>query len=474
MPLDLADHPAQPVPAFGLVTEINDLDLDAVSPKNPVLLQDFQRNFLWANSKALQLAGINAETTDLMGATVHKDPADGHPTGFLEVPRFIDFVLIGSLLPPMTYTQRREGILACLKALNAYGITSVVEPGLGVGIGYFCRGVHETENLRVLSDLHREGRLDMRITALLFSQDFLAPGVASLEGLKRYLDYVGTNTGFGDEWLRIGGLKMLVDFAHFNKTAWMYEDYVGGGNGMLLVKGETDDERCRELTEMIKYGHSKRWQIGIHTIGDRTTDACVDGFIEAQQEDPWDDARHYLIHVNFVRPETMKRMAEYKIGASIQSAWKWWYMYSDLDEPAVGPERNARSIPMRSLLDAGVRVANGSDAPETDPDWKIGVMAAVTRRSKLTGQVGGPEECVTVEEAIRSYTLDAAYLDHQDQVKGSIETGKYADFCILGDDILSVDPEAIPDIPVLMTIVGGRIVYDADSGEINLTTGSGK
>jgi len=444
-------------------------DLDPVSPQNPVCLQDSGRNYLWANSQALALAQITKEAPDPPGCRIERE-ATGEPTGFMEVERFTDFFMIGQLLPLMTIEERRNGLLAVIKALNSYGITSIVEAGLGPGMEYFCRGSQDNTNVRVFSDLHREGRLNIRATILLLSQDFYTPGAANLKDMKKYLDYVATNTGFGDEWLRIGGLKMFADMVNFNKTSWMWEEYVGGGTGSLLMAGQTDEERYNELTEMIAYGHKQRYQMCIHVIGDRGTDAVVDGLIKALKEDPW-DARHYVIHATYVRPQTMKRMAEHNIGASIQVAWKWWWCYSDLDEAAVGPVRDAYSMPMRSLLDAGVRVANSSDAPECEPDWKIGVQAAVRRVSKLTGRVSGPEQCVSREEAIRSYTIDAAYLDHQDQNKGSIEAGKLADFCILGDDILAVPAEKIRDIPVLMTIVGGRVVYDAGSDDIEMTRG---
>jgi len=242
----------------------------------------------------------------------------------------------------------------------------------------------------------------------------------------------------------------------------MKKPYIDGSNGSLVFRGETDAEKVAELHKCIAYAHKRRWQVGIHAIGDAAVTAVVDGFAKAMKGDPW-DARHYVIHGVYLSEQDAEKMAKYNIGASINVTNKYDWVYGDLDGKTVGPERDANSIPMKTLLDAGVRVANGSDVPETSAGWLQGIYAAITRKSKRTGQVRGPDQCVSVEQAIRSYTIDGAYLDHQDHIKGSIEVGKLADFCIIGDDITRIDPEKILEVPVLMTIIGGRVVYDAES-----------
>ena len=255
--------------------------------------------------------------------------------------------------------------------------------------------------------------------------------------------------------LRIAQVKIFADGIPPTKTAWMYEEYAGGGNGQLVLPGKTDDERYNELINMITYAHKQRFQVGIHATGDRSIDACVDGFIKAMHEEPWD----YTIHSDFTTPECIKRMAKYNIGANVQSGIKWTisdYMYS-----LVGEGRSTRQWPLRSLIDAGVHVTGSSDAPVTSPNWKQGVETAILRESKATGKVSGPEQRITMEEAIRAYTVNGAWQDHMENIKGSIEVGKLADFCILDEDILTVDVHQIKEIATLMTIVGGKIVYDA-------------
>ncbi|HSW58758.1 MAG TPA: amidohydrolase family protein [Dehalococcoidales bacterium] len=150
-------------------------------------------------------------------------------------------------------------------------------------------------------------------------------------------------------------------------------------------------------------------------------------------------------------------MAKNKIGANVQSAIKW--TIGNLMVGITGEKRAAYQWPLKSLFEAGIRVTNSSDASVTYPDWRQGVESAVLRKDKATGKVLGPEQCISVEQAIRSYTINGAWQDHQEHVQGSIEVGKLADFTIIGENILTIDPEKIHAIPVLYTIVGGRTVY---------------
>ena len=154
-------------------------------------------------------------------------------------------------------------------------------------------------------------------------------------------------------------------------------------------------------------------------------------------------------------------MAEYNIGASVQSAIKW--TIGNLMVGIVGEEKAAYQWPLKTMFDKGVVVANGSDASVTYPDWRQGIESAVLRKDKATGKVIGADQCITIEQAIRSYTINGAWQDHQEKVKGSIEPGNLADFCVIRDNILSINPKETSTIPVLMTIVGGKMVYKAES-----------
>jgi predicted amidohydrolase YtcJ len=408
-------------------------DIDEVSPDNPVVYTDFSGHVCLANSKALEISGIDKNTPDPEGGIVQKDDS-GEPTGILFE---ASAGLVRRLIPPATEEERKTGILNAMAELNSLGITCVTEPGLS------------PELIRIYTDLHNQGKFTLRVNCMIM-------GGPSLESVKNILDRVGTSTGFGNDWLRISGLKLMADGIPPSKTAFMYEDYIGGGHGKLLVEGETDEERYNMLISMIKYANTRNFQVGIHVTGDRGIDACVDGYIAALEEHLW-DARHYIIHTDYVTPECIKRMAKNNIGANVQSAIKW--TIGNLMIGITGEKRAAYHWPLKSLFDGGVKVTNSSDASVTYPDWRQGVESSVLRKDKATGKVIGADQCITVEQAIRSYTINGAWQDHQDNIRGSIEIGKLADFTIIGGDILTIDPNKIHEIPVLYTIVDGKTVY---------------
>jgi predicted amidohydrolase YtcJ len=202
------------------------------------------------------------------------------------------------------------------------------------------------------------------------------------------------------------------------------------------------EEQEKNLRELIRLLHTNRLQVGIHSCGGRTIDVCADQYMKCIEEDPL-DAWHYIIYSDFIRPETIKKIGEfnlrtgYELGLNVQSPIKW--TIADFLASVVGHERSTFQWPRRTMLDNGIRVANSSDAPVIYPDWKQGVQSAVLRESKATGKLSGPEQRVTVQEAIASYTINGAWLDHMEDIKGSIEVGKLADFCVLDDDIFTIE-----------------------------------
>jgi len=428
-------------------------DLDPVSPNNPVLLGDYSQHELWVNSKALELAEITKDTPLPSGGEIVKEPVTGEPTGTLrELPAE---GLVMRVVPLWTKEQKKQAILSMMSELNSLGITSITEAALGPGGTGFQGGLLDAECISVYNDLYNEGNLTLRVNILYLFGEY---GSCSFKDFQQIVPYIGIHSGFGNEMLRIAGIKMFADGIPTIKTAWMYEEYVGGGNGSLVLPGETDEERRNELIKMIIYAHKHGFQLGIHSIGGRAIEACIDGFIKAEREEPR-GLRHYVIHGDFITDGYAKRAVKYNIGNCVQPIIKW--TLSDVMDKVVGIELSAREWPLRTLLDIGVHLSAGSDAPVTYPNWLQGVQAAVLRESKATGTVRGPEQRITVEEAIGMYTIGGAWQDHMEHIKGSIEVGKLADFCILDKDILTVEPHGIKDIRNLMTIVGGKIAYDA-------------
>ena len=231
--------------------------------------------------------------------------------------------------------------------------------------------------------------------------------------------------------------------------------YTGG----LVIPGATEQAKYDELIKMVEFGHEKGWQVHVHAIGDRAVSSFIDAVEKATMKNPWQKLRHVIIHGDFIKPRDMKRAAQY--GMAHGGMPSVHALMGDTFPKFMGEERTANHLPFRSLIDAGVVISMNADAPSTYPDWRAGVQAAVLREAARSGKVVGPEQGVTREEAIRAYTWGGAWQDHMEEVKGSIEVNKLADFCVISEDILTVDAHKIKDIRVLMTMVGGKVVYKA-------------
>jgi len=428
------------------------IDLDSVSPDNPVFLGHYTQHEVWANSRALEIAGINKDTPQPDGGVVAKDPVTGEPTGVLS--EFPAQALLMKAVPPWTREEKRQAILTMMKELNSLGITSVTDAALGPGGDEFQGGLFGTECIGVYNDLMNEGKMTLRVGWLYLFGEY---GACTFEDFREIIPRLGVHTGFGNAWLRLAGVKIFADGTPMTKTAWMYDDYPdGGGTGSLVIPGSTDEERRNELIKMIVFAHKYGFQVGVHTVGGRAVEATIDGFLRAEKQDP-KNLRHYVLHADFISDECIGTAARHGFGVGVQPVIKW--TFSDAMDRFLGTELSARQFPLRKMLDAGVHLIAGSDAPVTYPGWQAGVQAAVTRESKATGMVRGPEHRITVAEAIRMYTIEGAWQDHMEDIKGSIEPGKLADLCVLDEDILTAEPHVIKDIRNVMTVTGGNIVY---------------
>ncbi|MEU1019658.1 amidohydrolase [Streptomyces sp. NPDC005898] len=425
-------------------------DLDAVSPEHPVVLYSFSGHATWVNSKALELIGIDRHTVAPPGGAIVVDGA-GEPTGLLHEGAQ---ALVQNALPPLSRQERADAIRSTLRTLAGLGVTSYTEPGLGPGGDGIMRGALGTGTLDVYRRLLADGELTARLGVLLLPTAM----AGTAEEFARALGTLGEYGDTDPRRLAVHGVKMFADGIVPNKTAWMHEPYVGGGRGALCVGGASDTERTAEIDAMIRCAHVAGHQLGVHVTGDRACDTVADAFAAALAEHPRPDARHYLIHGDFLTPHSMKVLAAHDLGANMNPTIKW--TVADMEEEFVGAERAAYAWPYRDALDAGVRVASGSDAPVTDPDWRQGIATMVLRESKAAGRVSGPEQRIGLAEAIRTYTIDAAWQDFAEDWKGSLEPGKVADLCVLDGDLLGADPHDIPRMPVVLTVMDGRVVHD--------------
>ena len=419
-------------------------ELDAVAPDNPVFLADLSYHAAWLNSAALERADVDAARWP------HLVPvnAGGEPIGIL-----YEGVMhaVSELLPAIDAADRRLAAENALAELTALGITSITEPGLGPGdaAGGMAQATYE-----VYEALQREGRLTMRVSVLRYP----VPMDTGLAEFSAALERMAPPSIADPRVLNVLGVKIFGDGIPSARTSWMHEPYVGGGVGALTVPGATDEERVAELRAMIAHAHGLGHQVGVHITGDRGIDTVVEAFAAAVDGDGREDSRHYVIHGDFITPHSLELCCRYGFGVNMNPTIKW--TIADLEKEFVGIERAAYAWPYRSALDAGVMVASGSDAPVTAPDWRQGVATMMTRRSKASGEVSGPDQVITLHEALRTYTTAGAWQDFAESWKGTLEVGMVADLCLVAEDLLAIDPAAIPGVQVRMTVFNGNVVHE--------------
>lgn len=424
-------------------------DIDDVSPENPVFLQDYSRHTTWVNSVALQVAGVDASTPVPDGGVLDTDP-DGSLTG---VVREGAQTLVQKVLPPLTWERREQAIRSVVTKLQELGITSFTDPALGPGGESLAGGAMGEEGLRVYADLAARGELGVRVSVLALPTG-MSGSAAEFEQNLAGIELPETPD---PRRFQVLGVKVFADGIPPSGTAWMHEEYVGGGCGSLCVTGETDEQRVSEVTGMILAGHAAGHQVGVHVTGDRAIDTVVDAIVAAQQAHPREDARHYLIHGDFVSEATLDRMAEHGIGVNMNPTIKW--TIADLEIGVVGADRAAYEWPYRSALEAGATLMSSSDAPVTPPDWRQGLSTMILREGKASGEVSGPDQCIGLEPALRTYTSNPAWQDFAEDWKGTLEVGKVADLCVLDADLELMDPHDMPDMRVVLTMVDGEVVH---------------
>nr|WP_083466070.1 amidohydrolase [Kibdelosporangium sp. MJ126-NF4]CEL12968.1 Exoenzymes regulatory protein AepA precursor [Kibdelosporangium sp. MJ126-NF4] len=412
--------------------------IDPVTDNTPTVLHHASRHSILVNTAALRVAGIDRHTPDPVGGIIVRDK-DGEPTGML-----LESAgeLVTRHVPALSTEERLSAIVDGMRVLNTLGITSVTDP------------IVWPELLRDYTLLHQQGRLTVRVNALLH-WDWPSPST-SLERLTAMLGQTGAATGLGDSWLRIGGVKLFADGVPSHGTAWLHDPYPDGTSGHLVTPGEDDDTRYSHLLDLIEVVHRHRLQAQIHVTGDRAADAAADGIIRAQAKAHWPEARHALIHGTLLAPETIRRLGEHQIGVVTSSLMR---THSGATiSAAVGVERWKDAFPAGALLAAGAPVADSSDAPVCFPDWRRGLATFIGAAAHPLAEVP-PELRLTREQAIRLWTSNPAYFEHAEHRKGSLTPGRLADLVVLDQNPLAVPDDALASLTPQLTIVGGRSVY---------------
>ena len=411
-------------------------DLDPVSPDNPVVIHRVW-NKLVCNSAALAAAGIDRESPDppagvLYSGSFERD-GDGNPTGLF---RDRAKELVSSHVPPPTEAEMVEAIGIACRAYNALGLTAIADPGL------------YPEQIRAYHRAAREGVLTVRSDLLLAAWGFGAPETE--EGLQERFVALGVTGGFGDDLLRLGGIKLMPDGGMSDRTARMLQPYLDDPDnfGQWVVAPD-------RLVELIRWVHDLGWAMDIHTCGDEAQQVVVEAYAAAQAASPQPRLRHRVHHAYFPTARALTAMAAHGIPAVVSSAF-----IANLGEGfvnSVGPERAARAMPMRTYLEAGVPLAGSSDSTVADFNPWVGIDAAV-RRTTIPGRVLGPEEALTVAEAIRSYTAGGAFGMGREADLGTLEPGKLADLIVLDRDPEAIPAEELRSMRPVATMLGGRWV----------------
>lgn len=408
-------------------------DLDRASTEHPIYITHTSGHLAVANSMALALAGVTRDTPQPSGGVIQKDPETGEPNGVFEE----SLGLVGRLLPPATDEERMEAIRAAVALYVEQGVTTTVVAGGGRGSFIDLQRAREA------------GILDIRVIQMVSRGSPGAPTSAESGGIL---------TGFGDTRIKLGAVKIVQDGSNQGYTGYFTEPYYTPYHGDADYHGYPRRGQ-EELTTMVKELHRAGYQIAIHANGDAAIDQVIEAYREALEEYPRPDARHRIEHTQLVRKDQLDQMRELDITPSffVGHVFYWGDRHRDI---FMGPERAAGISPLRSAIDRGLRFTVHDDTPVTPVD-PLQLIWVSTNRLTRSGQVLGPEERVPPEVALRALTADAAWQNFEEDIKGTIEPGKLADFVILSDNPLSVDPETILEIEVLETIVGGETVYRA-------------
>jgi predicted amidohydrolase YtcJ len=417
--------------------------LDRAAPGRLVWLRHTSAHMCVVNSPVLDALGIGAAAPEVPGGRVRTD-SDGRPDGLLEERAQ---TLVGSLVYPYPVAQLADAIDQAGRQYLAEGITSCNEAGIGGGwIG------HSPVELAAYQAARDQGRLHVRVELMVASEVLHELGANPEDNLERGLD-LGIRTGFGDNWLRIGAVKVFSDGSLVGRTAAMHDNYPGPGEGRGYLQAD-----AAELQATIIAAHRSGWQVATHAIGDRAIDVALDAYARALAQYPRQDARHRIEHFAVVQPRQLAQAAELGVVGVPQGRFA-----SELGDgmlAAAGPQRESWLYRQRSLLDAGMVLPGSSDRPVVTGAPLLGIADMVCRRTS-SGAPFNAGEAITAAEALRAYTFGSAYASHQEHVKGSIAPGKLADLVILSEDPVAVSPDRIAGLQVLATIIDGQCRYDS-------------
>lgn len=404
--------------------------IDAATPSHPVCVNRFDGHMVLVNSLALKLARIGRETVSPPGGEIVKDPQTGEPTGIL---KDAACDLIYAIIPEPSNEEKLAAARAALKEAAAHGVTSIHD-------------MSDLSSFGVYDQLRQQNELTVRL--------YVYDQISDLDNFLQAKDRIGA----GYPFLRLAGLKGFVDGSLGSSTAYFFEPYNDQPQTSGLLASHMYPEGIME--KRLLQADLAGCQVAVHAIGDRANAIILDLYQKVFEQNGPRDRRWRVEHAQHLRPEDLARFGQLGVIASVQP-------YHAIDdgcwaEKKIGPERIKTTYAFNSLLKSGATLAFGSDWTVAPLDPVSGIYAAVTRRTLDNRHPEGwiPEEKISVEEAIKGYTINATYTEFSEKEKGSIEPGKLADLVVLDRNLLKIKPEDIISTRVVMTVVDGRIVFD--------------
>lgn len=425
---------------------ITRFDIDEAVPEHPVWLTNSGLHHVLVNTKALELMGITRETPELKRheGRIQRNEA-GEPTGYLD-----DFMLIdqvGRVSSLLTDEQIKDCIRLIQQEMNENGVTTHNDI-TGIGGDYIFAGAAGSRVIHMYERMAEKGELTARVSVNI---------LAGLNGLSTYEAIIdGARADRvplikDKNWVNADAVKLFGD------SMWLRPDGRKTG-GSSYFPGDTMEEQKEEITKTIIELHRMGYQVGIHSTGGCGIDTIVDAYVEAMELYPGKDLRHFVIHGDDFSDENMDKCAKHHIVLSSQAVAPWGFMESLVD--CVDPKEPTEMFDYQRFMNHGVIVSQGSDAPCMTVNWIMGLKFAMTRTT-VSGTCYDRGKGCTIEDGIRMYTIYGAYQNHRDRVTGSIEVDKLADLQVLDTDIFAVPPEKFDDVKILMTVTGGKIVYEA-------------
>lgn len=417
-------------------------DLDAICPDKPIVITDVSGHSAWVNSKALEMAGISANTPNPDGGVIYRD-ANGEPAGCLSDAAYD---LVSAAVPAtVTNEQMEEALVAFMEEANSYGLT---------GITNITRGGLDVNDL--YRRLEKEGRLNLRMRV-----------VTTMDPLYEYqdvFDVIAKSAPKDTDMVATNTVKIFYDGVTESGTAVMLESYLPEAGLGSDWHGEpiwSEDEFKR----MVKEFDAAGVQVHVHAIGDGAVHATLDAYEEALAENGERDARHTITHVCAITNDDVKRMADLKVIGALQFLWMYGDSLYELERAYIGEDRALAMYPTKQMREAGVVVSGASDAPVTPYVVLDEIEVGVTRNSPFEGEEDidmhrWSEQGLTAYQMLEAYTKNVAYQNFMEDLVGTVEVGKRADLVVLDQNIVGVDPKKISDSKVLYTVSDGRIVYE--------------